>query len=144
MLKIFTLLAVLLFAAPAAALDMSRAPVSGNIELIAEQKCRMGAVEDVQKFVSNNSLPAYELKAEFIETFNSFINANRAANNLPPVSLDKFLIIDLKNGEWMVMYFYKGCIAENSMATISKELLGRILDKAKLAKDNFVVFGTGA
>lgn len=144
MLKILSILTVLAFITPAFAFDISREPTSKNIELVADTKCRMGAVEDVEKFVSSNSLPAYELKSEFIEMFNSFINANRAANNLPPVSLDKFLIIDLKNGEWMVMYFYKGCIAENSMATITKELLGRILDKAKLAKDNFITFGTGA
>lgn len=144
MLKLFVLLAALLFATPAVALDLSKAPVSANIELAAEQKCRMGAVEDVEKFVSQNGLPAYELKVELIEMFNSFINANRASNNLPGVTLDKFLIIDMKNGEWMVMYFYKGCISENSMATISKELLGRILDKAKLKKEDFIAFGTGA
>lgn len=130
--------------APAFAIDLSNQTPSKNLEYVAEQKCRMGSVEDVQKFVSTNGLPAYELKEEFIEQFNSFINANRASNNFPAVSLDKFLIIDMKNGEWMVMYFYKGCIAENSMATITKDLLGRILDRAKLSKDNFIVFATGS
>jgi hypothetical protein len=110
----------------------------------AEQKCQLGAVEDIEKFASSNSLEAFELKPELIQQFNEFINKNLMAGNLPPTMLDKFVIINLKNGDWMVMYFKNGCIAPNSMATIPTELLSRVLDKAGLKKEDFLKFGVGA
>lgn len=109
----------------------------------AEQQCQFGSVTDIEKFASSNSLEALELKPEHIQKFNEFINSNLKAGNLPETILDKFVIVNMNNGDWMVMYFHKGCIAPNSMATIPTELLSRVLDKAGLKKEDFIKFGVG-
>lgn len=127
MLKILATVLFTLFAVPAFAAD-----------------CQLGAVEDIKKFASSNSLQAFELKPEYIQQFNEFINGNLKAGNLPEVVLDKFVIINMNNGDWMVMYFHNGCIMPNSMATIPTELLARVLDKAGLKKEDFITFGVGA
>jgi hypothetical protein len=117
MLKIFTLLAVLLFATPAAALDFSSEKPSINIEEV-KSSCEMGTAEERLAEHRRLGQTILFLKPEFVPQMVAGINANLKANNKPERKFDgsAMVAMDPAISQIMIFQFYEGCVVSAVLA----------------------------
>jgi hypothetical protein len=134
MLKIFSLLAVLLFATPALAGGFNNEKPSENIIDLTTQ-CPQGT--ETQAIMSHKAQGNVLLfvKKEKIKLFEQKVNENRATFGKEPRALDGVMLAIMNDRMWMAYQFHEGCVIHAVMAP--NELLTGAFQKMGITEDDW-------